>query len=440
VAEETERENDEERNSMKLLLIVPSRDRGGAEHYSLEIAKGALERGWEVHAAVPQMKGTESLIGDFKADGIIHHPLDIPERHFLAMKEEPLWKNETFPQTGMVLRRMRALERSVRVLREGSQAVVQFVRTLSLLLQVRPDVVLVNICWATFGMGIILACGFSGTPTAVVFHSYPFRFSFRNSKVKAYNWARARKQKWITVSEGSRRLICGSFQVKPEEVLRIYNGIKQPPILEESNREGDSALRTQVRRELGVAETARLLLTVARLDSNKGHDDLIQTIPHIVREFHDVRFVWVGEGEQRDSLIEKCKEYRVLEDVLLLGYRSDVSRLVRSADLFVLPTRFEGLPFTLLEAMVHGLPVVASDAGGISEVIENGVHGLTVRVGDSCDLLEAIRWALRYPERMKEMARSARRRVLDFSEERMINEVLEVLRELSEAGSHRSSR
>jgi hypothetical protein len=80
---------------MRPLVFVPSRERGGAEGYALKIATAAASR-WEVHTAIPKDEGTAPLIADFKAEGITCHPFQIPPGHFLAMKEEPQWKNVSY--------------------------------------------------------------------------------------------------------------------------------------------------------------------------------------------------------------------------------------------------------------------------------------------------------------------------------------------------------
>jgi glycosyltransferase involved in cell wall biosynthesis len=215
-------------------------------------------------------------------------------------------------------------------------------------------------------------------------------------------------------------------------VLCIYNGIKVKPTSINCTNEDITTLRRQVREELGVDETSQLALTVGRLNSQKGYNELVQVIPHLIKEFPDVKFVWVGDGELREDLINKVREYGIEDKVLFLGYRSDVPRLLKSADLFVFPTHYEGQPFALLEAMGHGLPIVTSDASGIPELIENRVHGLLFRTGDSCDLSEALRWALMHSDSMKEMARNAQQRVQEFSEERMVKETLGVLKKLAD--------
>jgi glycosyltransferase involved in cell wall biosynthesis len=412
---------------VKLLVIVPAMERGGAETYALKVAASAAPL-WKVEAAVTRTPATRSLIHELEGEGVSCRPFPIPKSHFLAMADEPRWKNVPLPKSGLILRTLFLAQRATLQVREAWHAAVQFFQTAVVLISARPDVVLLNICWPTFGMGMILACACVGMPTAVVFHSHPFPFSFRSSKVRLYNWARRRRQTWITVSDSNQRLICGTFHLREADVIRIYNGISLPAKVTGAARR---ALRAHVRDELQLPRSARLLLTVGRLDANKGHGDLIMAIPHLLREFPDLRFVWAGEGPNRQSLTEKLKEYGVLTSVLLLGYRTDVERLMSAADLFVLPSRFEGFPFTILEAMAQGLTLVSTDAGDVPEMLRDGVHGMITRVGDSCGLLEALRWVLRHPARMSAMARNARVRAADFSQERMLRETRAVLASLA---------
>ena len=146
-----------------------------------------------------------------------------------------------------------------------------------------------------------------------------------------------------------------------------------------------------------------------------------------------MRFVWVGDGEQREQLQRSVQDYGVAEQVLFLGHRSDVPRLLQAADLFVFPTYYEGHPFALLEAMAAGLPVVTAATGGIPEAIEHNVHGLLTRPGDSCELLEALRWALRHPEAMQTMAHQAQQQAQNFSVAQMVQATLDLLRTLHSA-------
>jgi glycosyltransferase involved in cell wall biosynthesis len=400
---------------MKLLVIFPSTQRGGVEEYSLKIASAAFHEKWEVHAAFPETDGTTSLIKDFTEKEIIYHPLEIAEISI------PSWE-EIIEKTQGILSMFPSL--IVPRLQFDSSKLPHFCRSLLLLLKIKPEVVMINLPWSDYGMGSILACGFLKIPTIVVFHLIPNPISVSNIKLKLYTWARKRNQKWLGICQSNCQFISESFKIPVDELRCIYNGAKP---FTYNRPENLTDFRTQVRQELGLSATTKIALTVARLSSQKGYDYLIPTIPHLCKEFPELKFVWVGDGEKREILVNLVKEYGVSDRVLFLGHRSDVPRLLQAADLFVFPTHYEGQPFAVLEAMGYGLPVIASATNGIPEVIENHVHGLLTRTGDSCDLLEAIRWALRNPEAMEAMAKKSQLRVQDFSEEKMIQETLALL-------------
>ncbi|MEC4817073.1 MAG: glycosyltransferase family 4 protein [Scytonema sp. PMC 1069.18] len=386
---------------MKILFIIPSTLRGGVEEYTLKISSAAVKEAWDAHVAFPKTEGTASLIQDFTAKGVCYHRLEIAEtidNNLLIIKKDLL----------------------------------HFIRTVLLLLKIKPDVVQIILPYPPYGLGSILACGLLQIPSAIRFGLVPFKWSFSLKKLKAYAWARARNQLWIAVSENNRKLICESFQIPYEEVVCIKNGTKLMSDLIASNQQKLNLLRYQICQSLKISPNNQLILTVGRLDEQKGYQDLIPVIPHITKEFPNVKFIWVGEGQERDKLFNQLQEYGVEDKVLFLGYRSDIPKLLLSADFFLFPTRFEGHPNALLEAMAHNLPIISSDASSIPEIIENNVHGLLFRTGDTCDLLETLRWALRHPEKMQEMAHNAKLRIQDFSEEKMVQETLGVLENLAQ--------
>lgn len=385
---------------MKLLFILPSTVRGGVEEYALKITSAAVSVGWDVHIGFPKTASTTSLIQAFTEKGVSYHPLNIAE-------------------TG-----------HSKLLAVGQYS-LRLTRTLALLLKLKPDVVQIVLPWPDSCLASILACGLLKIPTLVRFGLVPYRWSFSDLKLKAYAWARVRNQRWLAISENNRQLISESFHVPLEEVLRIYNGSTVRPITS-SDRSTSDLLRNEVRQELGLSPDHQIALTVGRLDPQKGYVDLVPAIPHLVKEFPKLQFVWVGDGVQRQELMQQVQAYGVANQVSFLGYRSDVPRLLQAADLFVFPTHYEGgQSFALAEAMAYGLPIVTSAASGIPEVIEHGIHGLLFRTGDSCDLLETLRWALRHPEQMQEMVVHAQQRVTEFSHDRMVKETLEVLEKLS---------
>lgn len=395
---------------MKLLTVFPSVHRGGAESYVLTIATAAINQGWAVEAAFPNTEGTQGLIKDFQLTEIRYRPLNVGET---------------------IVPPAQNLAELAKTLVDRIKAWVEkpFHLALALicLLRSQPDVVLLTLPWPNQGLTTLLACRLLKKPLVVVFQLVPYPLGLSLLKLRLYRWARTCNQTWVAISDNNRQLISAMFQCPVESIIRIYNGVSLHS--KEPSPEDRCALRQRIRRSLDLAETTRILLTVARLNGQKGHDYLIPALPPLLKQFPDIHFVWVGDGDQKEILRHKLEEYGTSSSVSMLGHRQDIPDLLQAADLFVFPTYFEGQPFAVLEAMAYGLPVVASATSGIPEVIQDHIHGLLFRTGDSCDLLETLRWGLTHPNAMQTMAINAKERVQEFSRESMIQETLNVLRE-----------
>ena len=385
--------------SKKLLIIFPSTQRGGAEEYTLTIAEAALQAGWQVHTAFPHTAKTISLINDFTQNNISYHQLNIAD----------VAGGKIASITASLLR---------------------LFKTSKLIFKLRPDVVLLNLPAHHLAFTTLWLCGLLKIPTAVVFHLIPFSTNFGKYKLKAYHWAKARNQQWITISNYNRQSLAKEFNLNPKKFHCIYNGTEQASITIKSDAERNK-LRCQIRQELGLATDSKLLLTVARLHPQKGHDYLIPIIPAIIEKFPEVQFVWVGDGERRTYLEDLLRSHRVESRVKFLGYRDDIPNLLTAADLFVFPSYQEGMPFAILEVMIYGLPIVASDTGGIPEMIVDGQHGLLFKTGDRQDFLNKLDWALTNNTMMVQMANAASKRVAKFSATQMQQNTLEVLQNLN---------
>lgn len=389
---------------MRLLIIASATVCGGAEVYTLTIATAAAQAGWNTHAAFPQSEENASLRQALTANQVSYHRLDIAE-----------------PRS--------------RGIQAMGDAFLRFKRTRSLLLTLKPDVVLINLPWADHCLGSLLACGQLQIPTAVMFHLIPpEKIPLSRSRLRAYAWVRNRQQQWLTNSKANCRLLADLFQMPVSELHYIYNGILLPRLGDPSQR---TTLRQAVRQELGIPQNSTMLLTASRLVPQKGYTDLLAVMPALLKEHPDVRFVWAGDGEQRQELHDRLQAAAIADKVLLLGHRSDLPRLLQAADLFVFPTRFEGHPFVLLEAMAYGLPIVSTNASSIPEVIEHQVQGLLCRTGDSNELLHSLHWAVQHPDQMQHMAQQAQQKVQNFDQATMVGQTLSLLQTLPSAAQNR---
>ncbi len=223
----------------------------------------------------------------------------------------------------------------------------------------------------------------------------------------------------VAVSESNKNLLCSALGLDSSQVKVVWNGADSVTSIPTTR---NSDVSSKAKEALGYEDSHIIIATTGRLARQKGHHLIVPAIPHIVRECPGTRFLWVGDGEERQNLQNQLREYRCLEYVRITGWVDDVSRCLDISDYFLFPSLFEGLPLSPLEAMMHRLPVIISDATGNRDLFEDRSDGLVFRNGDSCDLMECVNYALANPEAMKILAEKAMKKLNLFSEVRMLEE------------------
>jgi glycosyltransferase involved in cell wall biosynthesis len=381
----------------RLLLVLPVPARGGAEDYALTIGRAAIARGWTVHAALQFAPATVGLRDDLEAAGIATAALSCVDRLARDDPEPPA--------------------------RAKLGAAARFAR---LVRRFRPDVVHVILPWPTFAYPFLLTSALLGVPTLTTFQLVPDDGLYvRRRRRLLYAWMRRRGQRLLAVSEHARRLVADLYRMDPGEIGVIRNGTSV--VAGPNGGPPRSAKRTSLLRELGLPDEVTILLSLGRLHPQKGHVDLLCAAAGVHAERPDVRLLVAGDGPERQRLEQLVRALGLEDVVLLLGRRDDTDRLLDVADLFVLPSHFEGTPFAMLEAMAHGLPVVAAAFGGVEEIVDNGRTGVICPVGRPDALRAAISGALSDRERMRHLAAAGRERVAGMTEEAMVAATLEEL-------------
>jgi glycosyltransferase involved in cell wall biosynthesis len=189
----------------------------------------------------------------------------------------------------------------------------------------------------------------------------------------------------IVVSEACRRSLPRSLQARATVVV---HGIELEPIRAAVARRAE--LRAAVRSELGCSDDALLAVTVAGLRWPKGHDVLLEAARHVLDAGCAVHFVAVGDGARRGDLEAQRRRLGLDGSVVFVGERPDVARFLAAADLYVLPSRQEGLPLALMEALSSGLPVVATAVSEIPTLLTDGVDALVVPPESARALADAV--------------------------------------------------
>lgn len=231
----------------------------------------------------------------------------------------------------------------------------------------------------------------------------------------------------IAVSEDSRKAALAAGRIRPQDVETLPNGIDTGLF----EVEVDVAA---IKRELGITEGIPVLGIVARLSWEKDHKTLLDAMARLNSSGTRAFLVVVGGGPMEKELKDHMEEIGITESVFFLGERSDVPRLLQVFDVFVLSSTTEGLSLTLLEAMAAGLPVVATDVGGNSEVVVEGETGNLIGPGDSAAMADTLAKLIGNEDRVRSMGERGRERVNEkFSLKAMVRRYESVYEEILEA-------
>ena len=218
-----------------------------------------------------------------------------------------------------------------------------------------------------------------------------------------------------------------SMGVSPAKISVIYNGLNV-------SRFTESRPAAELARELGLAEGKKVVSMVARLHPVKGHRYFLEAARQVIDAGMEAQFLIIGEGEQRRKLEALVKQLGLQEQVRMPGYWGKVEDIYAVSDLLCVPSVMEGLGLVVLEAMYFGVPVVASNTGGIPEIITEGKNGLLVEPRDADQLARAIKRILTEPGLAESLVAEGHQTVEDFSQERMARQVEKIYETLKGQG------
>ena len=253
---------------------------------------------------------------------------------------------------------------------------------------------------------------------------HPYESGWRNLiYIKAERFAARRCHRIITVCDAMRNQAMAAGVGRPDLFTTVYSGMETQRFLD------PGVTREQARQRLSIAPEDFIIGTVARLAELKGHDDLLDAIGPTMRENHNWKMLWVGDGWWRQRLLSRVRELGLESQVITTGLvpPDEVPALMRAMDVLVHPSYREGLPRTVPQALLSSVPVVVYNLDGAPEVCIEGETGRLVPVGDRGALREAIEWMAEHPTERAAMAQRGREMCRErFSVERMIADLQSV--------------
>lgn len=242
------------------------------------------------------------------------------------------------------------------------------------------------------------------------------RVDFRLKGNALSRWKYDQVDLFICASEAIRRIVL-SDGVPEERALTVHEGIDLERVA--------AAPEAPLHDELWLPHGSPVVGNVAALVPHKGQRHLIDAAAMVVRQVPDARFVVAGEGELRESLEHHVKHLHLEKHVFFTGFRTDVLSVIKAFDVFVMSSITEGLGTSLLDAMACRKPIVATEAGGIPEVVQDGITGFLVPPRDHHAMAEAIVKLLRDEPLRKRMGDAGLSLAYaKFSADRMVRETL----------------
>ncbi len=296
--------------------------------------------------------------------------------------------------TGILIQKLR--EQNIRVIPITSLARdVHFINDVAALFELKsifqnekPDIVHLNSTKAG-GIGA-LAARFAGVPK-IIFTAHGWAFNeerpqWQRFLIKIFSWLIViLSHKTIAVSDAVKNNM-QDWPFASNTISVIKNGISEPDFYSRSDAREFILSKTQNT----ISENAFIVGTIAELHKSKGLTYAIEAMVKLTKENSSLYYVVLGAGEEKEYLQTLIESHNLQERVFLLGFVDDAARYLPAFDLFLLPSITEGLALVLLEAGYAKLPVVASEVGGIPEVIENSKTGILVSARNPDVIVSAI--------------------------------------------------
>lgn len=267
-------------------------------------------------------------------------------------------------------------------------------------------VMLVHAHGTRAGSNVMWACRSLGIPVVYTIHGWSFHpdqsLPVRRMRMMGEQYLVSRSTVNIAVSDSNRQT--GVENLRNFKAVVINNGIDQ-------RRFDPSREFPDLRAGLSIPKGVVLILFLARFTAHKQPLTLIRAFREALPELPGVHLLLVGDGDQKEAALEMVKESGLNDRVHFQPFRQDVPGLLAAADIYVLPSLWEGLPIGLLEAMAMGKAVIATNVDGTREIIRDGLNGLLVEPGNSGVLADALMKLCKDGSLRAQMGRAAAEKV-----------------------------
>jgi len=214
----------------------------------------------------------------------------------------------------------------------------------------------------------------------------------------------------VALSEIVKESVVELYKLPPEKVPFVFNGVDFSNCIVKDNY---------------VMKSEFKILHIGRFTEVKNHQLLVSAFEKFVKARANSKLILIGDGELRSSIESMVKEKGISEKVEFLGIQSNVYSFLNESDMFILTSKYEGIPLTLVEAMGTGLPVISTKVGGVPDMIEDGVSGLLVDV-DENSIVKALENVYDNKDLREKIGLGALKASVDFSSDIMAKKYLSI--------------
>jgi glycosyltransferase involved in cell wall biosynthesis len=226
----------------------------------------------------------------------------------------------------------------------------------------------------------------------------------------------------ITVSDAIRRILIEDG-IESRKITTVHSGFIAEEFADTERHEG-------LHEKFCFDDSQPVIVNVAALAPHKAQYTLIKAAAEVIKEHPKARFLIAGEGELRDNLERQIEEYGLSGNVFLLGFIKNIASVYKTGDIFALSSREEGLCTSLFDAMFFGLPIVATRAGGIPELVKDGKNGYLVDIDDYRSFAEKVIRLIDKPDERGNMGRESRVMVDEYTINKTVDKTLAVYAKL----------
>jgi L-malate glycosyltransferase len=261
----------------------------------------------------------------------------------------------------------------------------------------------------------------AGSPTKIVV-SRRVDFPVKQNLLSLGKYNHPKVKRILCVSNAIREITAPSIKDK-SKLKVVYSGIDPDRIIKRTDK-------PKLRKELGIAEDAILIGNTSAIAPHKDYHSFIQVAENILTTEANIYFVIIGYGPCFNEIQQAISDKGLSEKILMTGFRTDVAEIIHELNIFLITSETEGLGTSILDAFAAGVPVVATEAGGITELIKHEKTGLSAAVRDVQTLSKNVKSILNDPALKEKLVSGAKKHLENFTNLKMAEETLKAYREI----------